>query len=335
MRIPDFFIVGAAKAGTTSLTSQLKACPSVFMTKRKEPEFFARDDRFARGTEWYSELFSDAKPGQITGESSTIYSLARHFPNAARRIWELAPDARIIYMLRHPVDRSYSMYQEILKHYQMSTRSAQINRSFEEFLFPEEYPDRSPRETVFARYDAHLPDDPMLFLDGSDYARQAREYLAFFPRNSVKFILFEDYVKDRGRFLRDVLSFLGVDPDEALQATSRESRNVSRDHFAKTAEHQQIRNFKSRYVPGWLNDILPGGLRQQLRGVLLAANRAKGIQPALPAPMRPQTRDRLIAHFSSGYGEIERLTGLELSAWRQKDEAWRSRAMAERNTEIA
>ncbi|SDK93588.1 hypothetical protein [Aliiruegeria lutimaris] len=86
MHFPDFFIVGAAKAGTTSLTSQLKACPSVFMTTPKEPEFFARDDRFALGPEWYAARYAKAKPGQITGESSTIHSLAPYFPQAAQRI---------------------------------------------------------------------------------------------------------------------------------------------------------------------------------------------------------------------------------------------------------
>ncbi|MDV7141180.1 sulfotransferase [Tropicimonas sp. TH_r6] len=322
MHIPDFFIVGAAKAGTTSLTSQLKACPSLFMTVPKEPEFFARDDRFALGPDWYSALFAEARPSQITGESSTIHSLVPHFPNAARRIAEAAPDARIIYMLRHPVARSYSMYQEVLKHYQNDSRRGRVNRSFEECLFPEDFPDRAPRDAVFARYDAHLPDTAGLFLDGSDYTLQATEYLSHFPREAIRFILFEDYVTARSRYLEEVLAFLGLDPAEAQRGLGHEARNTSRDHFEKTAEDQQVLDFKSQYVPQWLNTVVPSPLRARLRRGLLSINRARGVTPELPSPMLPETRDWLTRHFAPRYAEIERLTGLDLSSWREIDAAW-------------
>ncbi len=322
MHIPDFFIVGAAKAGTTSLTSQLKACPSIFMTTPKEPEFFARDDRFALGPDWYSALYAAAGPEQITGESSTIHSLVPHFPHAARRIAEAAPDARIIYMLRHPVARSYSMYQEVLKHYQNDSRRGRVNRSFEEFLFPEDFPNRAPRDAVFARFDAHLPDTPGLLLDGSDYSLQAAEYLAHFPRESIRFILFEDYVKARRQYLEDVLVFLGLDPAEARDGLEHEARNTSLDHFERTAQDQQLSDFKSRFVPRWLNDALPAPIRARLRKAVLSANRARGVAAELPQPMLPETRDWLTRHFAPRYSEIEQLTGLDLAPWRQIDARW-------------
>lgn len=318
MHVPDFFIVGAAKAGTTSLTSQLQACPSIFMTTPKEPEFFARDDRFALGPDWYSALYAGAKPGQITGESSTIHSLLPHFPQAAERIAAAAPEARIIYMLRHPVARCYSMYLEVLKHFQNDTRSGRINRSFEEFLFPEEYPDRAPRESVFARFDSHLPDSPGLFLDGSDYAIQAAEYLRLFRREAVHFILFEDYVANTDRHLEEVLAFLGIAPEEARQGAQGERRNVSRDHFSTTAENQKIADFKTRFVPRAVDELLPAPLKRGLRRVLLSL----GSAPAVPEPMIPETRDRLTAHFAPRYDEIERLTGLDLAPWRGIDAEW-------------
>ena len=319
MHIPDFFIVGAAKAGTTSLTSQLKACPSVFMTTPKEPEFFARDDRFALGPDWYSALYAEAKPGQVTGESSTIHSLAPHFPLAAQRIAEAAPQARIIYMLRHPVARSYSMYLEVLKHYQNDSRSGQVNRSFEEFLFPERFPDRAPRQKVFASFDAHLPDDPGLFLDGSNYALQAKEYLRHFSREQIRFILFEDYVVDTRGYLESVLAFLGLDPAEAAIATTHEARNTSGDHFSKTAEAYQVANFNRRFVPDWVKNRLPESWRKRLRRALLSVNQATGLQAVVPPKMQPETRAWLTEHFAPGYTEIERLTGLDMTLWREID----------------
>lgn len=327
MRIPNFFIVGAAKAGTTSLTSQLKACPSVFMTTPKEPEFFARDDRFAKGLESYSRLYDGAEPGQICGESSTIYSLVPHFPDAARRIAETIPDARIIYMMRHPIKRCYSMYQEVLKHYQNASGSGAINRSFEEFLFPEQFPDRAPREQVFAPFDAHLPDQPGLFLDGSDYALQVAEYQKHFAPEAIRFILFEDYVQNTTAYLEDVLVFLGLDPAEAQIAAAHESRNVSREHFSKVSDQQAIARFKdSLFDTRPLTSKLPKSWRRQLRETFLSVSRMSGAaKPLTPEPMLPETRQWLMDYFSPRYGEIERLTGLDLTPWREQDMAWQQR----------
>lgn len=325
MRYPDFFIVGAAKAGTTSLTSQLKACPSIFMTTPKEPEYFARDDLFEKGPDRYSALFADARPGQITGESSTIYSLAALFPRAAERIAATRPEARIVYMLRHPVARTYSMYQEVLKHYQNASGTAEINRNFEEFLFPDRFPDRAPREKVIAAFDAHFPDHPDLLLDGSDYARQVQQYLARFPREAIRFILFEDYVTDPGRHLTEVLAFLGVDPDEAQVAGAHESRNTSETHFRKSYENQRVAQFSRRFVPAAVKAALPDGWRSGLRRGFLSALRRFGTSPETPAPMEPATRDWLTERFAPAYDEIERLTGLDLTPWRKTDANWRSR----------
>ncbi|SDK93538.1 Sulfotransferase domain-containing protein [Aliiruegeria lutimaris] len=222
-------------------------------------------------------------------------------------------------MLRHPVARSYSIYLEVLKHYQNDSGTGQVNRSFEEFLFPERFPERAPRAKVFARFDAHLPDDPGLFLDGSDYALQAGEYLRHFPRDQVRFILFEEYVKDTVEHLASVLEFLGLDPYEAEIATAHEARNTSSDHFSRTAQQQQVADFKRRFVPAWVNDALPESWRARLRQALLSVNRATGVKAVLPPAMTVETRAELTAHFASRYEDIEQLTGLDLTPWREID----------------
>ncbi|PYC46421.1 hypothetical protein DI396_15600 [Litorivita pollutaquae] len=102
----DFFIIGAAKAGTTSLHARLQAHPDLFLTEPKEPEFFARDDRYEAGIDSYAALFTDAKPGQLRGDASTLYSLAPLFPKTAERIKTHCPEAKFIYMLREPVNRA-------------------------------------------------------------------------------------------------------------------------------------------------------------------------------------------------------------------------------------
>ena len=86
MTLPDFIIIGAAKAGTTSLYAMLDRHPDIFMPRQKEPEFFARDDLYAQGLDSYAENFAGAEPGQVVGEASTLYSLSPLFGQTAARI---------------------------------------------------------------------------------------------------------------------------------------------------------------------------------------------------------------------------------------------------------
>ena len=93
MTLPDFIIIGAAKAGTTSLYAMLDRHPDIFMPRQKEPEFFARDDLYAQGLDSYAENFAGAKPGQVVGEASTLYSLSPLFGQTAARIKEHLPES--------------------------------------------------------------------------------------------------------------------------------------------------------------------------------------------------------------------------------------------------
>ena len=88
----NLFIVGAPKAGTTSLHHYLKEIPEILMSKRKEPDFFSLDQNYTKGIEWYESLFEEAKPHQICGEASTTYSRSHQHPNTAERIAKHLPD---------------------------------------------------------------------------------------------------------------------------------------------------------------------------------------------------------------------------------------------------
>ena len=123
-RIPDFFIVGQPKSGTTALYNALKQHPQIFTSKRKEPAFFARDlwQRFQRRPKWplpktldeYLALFAGARPDQRAGEGSTMYLWSRE---AAAAIAEVQPRARIIAILREPAAFLRSLHlQEVQSH---------------------------------------------------------------------------------------------------------------------------------------------------------------------------------------------------------------------------
>jgi hypothetical protein len=110
-RYPDFFIIGAARAGTTTLATELSHHPKVFVCDPKEPFFFSHESVRARGCEsWYQGLFARRRPDQICREASTSYSCWPECGDVAGRIALAMSGARLIYLIRHPVERAYSHY---------------------------------------------------------------------------------------------------------------------------------------------------------------------------------------------------------------------------------
>jgi len=108
--MPDFLIIGAMKCATTALHEQLARQPGIFMTEPKEPYFFSNDEVWAKGLGWYSSLYDDAALGDICGESSTHYTKLPTYPKTIMRMQAHVPDTKLVYVIRHPVDRLISHY---------------------------------------------------------------------------------------------------------------------------------------------------------------------------------------------------------------------------------
>jgi len=184
--LPNFLIIGAPKAGTTSLYEHFRAHPEIFMPRLKEPRFFCHggqsDDRLSfpiQSRAEYEALFDDAAGEKALGEASVHY--IRH-SEAPARIRDLIPQVRLIASLRDPVDRSYSLYQ-------MNQRNHGANRtaSFVEAL-------RSDRQ-LQGLYHGHL-----------------QRYFALFSREQIRIILLEDLEAAPRRTVSGLFDFLGVDP---------------------------------------------------------------------------------------------------------------------------
>jgi hypothetical protein len=107
---PDFIVIGAMKSATTTLHEQLGRQPGFFMSRPKEPNFFSDDAMHARGWAWYSALFQSAGPGELRGESSTHYTKLPSYPRTVERMARDLPRLRLIYLMRHPLDRLLSQY---------------------------------------------------------------------------------------------------------------------------------------------------------------------------------------------------------------------------------
>ncbi|MBS0322942.1 MAG: sulfotransferase [Proteobacteria bacterium] len=110
LRLPDFIIIGAMKSATSTLFEQLSRQPGIFMCEPKEPNYFSDDRQFHKGINWYAELFNKAPEDALLGEASTHYTKLPTHPSTVERMLDSVPDAKLIYVMRHPIDRLISHY---------------------------------------------------------------------------------------------------------------------------------------------------------------------------------------------------------------------------------
>jgi hypothetical protein len=169
------------KAGTTSLWRYLESHPDIFVARDKEPNFFTTNGNWHLGLDWYESLFAGVAGERAIGEASTAYSKHPKFSGAAERIAKHLPNARLIYVMRHPLERMVSHYNH------MASKGME----------------RRP-------IDDALLEDPH-YLQVSRYAAQMEQYLRFFPREQLHLVTTESLRDDRVAAIQAVYRFLGVD----------------------------------------------------------------------------------------------------------------------------
>jgi len=181
--LPNFLIVGAQKAGTTSLYEYLRGHPQVFMPAPKELNFFVETFAWHRGLDWYASHFEEAGDAIAVGEASPTYSMYPSLPGVPERIASVLPDVRLIYVIRNPIERMRSAYVNAL------ATGAEV---------------RPMREALVcdARY-----------LCASSYALQIEHYHRFIDPSRMLILVSEDLRNDREATLRRVFEFLGIKPD--------------------------------------------------------------------------------------------------------------------------
>jgi hypothetical protein len=211
-RVPDFFIVGQPKSGTTALYEMLRRHPHIFMPDRKEPRFFApemhfRDPPRPGGTpktlEEYLSWFDAARPDQSIGEASPWYLWS---PTAARRIAAVQPAARIVAVLREPASLLRSLHLEFVQLYVETETDLQKAIALEQ-------PRREGREVPRHTYWPQM----LLYSDHVRSVEQLRRYHAVFPPEQVLVLIYDDFRCDNEATLRKVLRFLEVDDTPPLQ----------------------------------------------------------------------------------------------------------------------
>lgn len=196
--LPNTFVIGAMKSATTSLCAMLNQHPQVFVSAIKEPDFFSRDEVFAKGVDWYGNHFEPATEQRVVLEGSTSYTKHIQYPKAAERLAAQIPDARLIYILRHPVARIESHWQhEVLKN-RTELGVDQFAREHEEAI------------------------------DISCYWKQLNIYRDLFPDNQIQVLFLDDLRAQPQETLQSCSRFLDLDPFEFSVENGNQNRSENR-----------------------------------------------------------------------------------------------------------
>jgi hypothetical protein len=240
---PSYLVIGASKCGTSSLCELLGMHPDVFMSSPKEPNFFCYDEVYARGWEWYESLFDGAEGATAIGEGTSQYSQRNVWPKAADRIAHHLPDARLIYMVRHPLRRMESLWVQMLEH----------------------------RRPIPFEFTAALRADRPRLIDSSNYLRELEVFERRFPADRILVQFFEDFHEDPGAVLERCYRFLGVDPT-FRPADADRPRNRS---VGKKVEPRWLKALRRRSGYRAVSGLIPGPLKRWARERVRVRCRAK------------------------------------------------------------
>jgi hypothetical protein len=219
-RLPDFFIVGQQKSGTTALFEMLRVHPQIYMPDRKEPRFFAtemyeRDAPRPGGTprtlEEYRSWFAGAGEDQVVGEASAVYLWSRA---AAEGIARVAPDARIIAIFREPASMLHSLHLQLVQTHVETETDLRTALALEQSRREGR---NIPRHTYWPAM--------LLYSEHVRYADQLRRYAAVFPPEQLLVLIYDDFKRDNEGTIRAILRFLNVD-DSLPVGTSEANPSV-------------------------------------------------------------------------------------------------------------
>jgi hypothetical protein len=207
VRLPDFFVVGHPKSGTTALYRMLNSHPQIFMTPMKETRFFSPElrsryarfgpDRLPQTLDAYLALFAGARPDQRAGEASPSYLRSR---TAAQRIAEVAPNAKILAILREPASFLRSF------HLQCVHNNDETEKDFAKAIALE--PARRAGRKIPL---VSAQPKALMYSDHVRYVEQLRRYDEVFGRERVLVLVYEDYRRDNIATVQTMLRFLDVD----------------------------------------------------------------------------------------------------------------------------
>ncbi|MEW6072941.1 MAG: sulfotransferase [Planctomycetota bacterium] len=296
---PSFFVVGAQKAGTSTVHAVLAQLPGVSLPRTKETHFFCSDDHYRKGPRWYRRCFRGNRSDAVCGEVDPEYLFC---PGAAGRIAAAVPAAKIVVLLREPVERAFS-------HYLMSVRRGFETLDFRAAL--EREGERLHADAGGMGWKHHS------YLTRGLYAAQIRRYLDLFPRENLLFVRFEDLtgVGTQRAASSSILRHVGLPslPGDALRSPRENEARAARSRLLSRLLWGD--NWIKRAVRPWLP------FRRRRLQLAMAIDRwnrrpVTGGAAFSREDVPPEARARLREEAA----EVAALTGLDLSSWSERYE---------------
>lgn len=291
-RVPNFFIIGAAKAGTTTVFNLLRQHPDVYLSKIKEPQFFCNDEQYNMGLNYYIDTyFNGSESFSARGEATPHYLF---YERVARRIARNIPKSnqRFVVILRNPVKRAYSLY------WNMVAESIET-MSFEEAIQAEQY-------RIDNKYTVKQCSLRYTYVTSSKYAEQIRAYLKYFNKDQFVFVIFEEFIKDIEYSMKGVFEFLGLSKIDTINYDLKSNPfGLPRLKFI----HQFIR--KPFYLKTQMGKMIHPSIKNRISNKLIELNKKRHAYP----PMSPVLKDKMMQLFKDDIKDLEIILEKDLSIW--------------------
>lgn len=273
--LPNFLIIGSQKAGTTSMYEVLRRHPELFLPQKKELNFFYLEKEYEKGINYYENYFKINEEGKIAGEASPGYICKKSSPE---RIKKHIPNAKLILIVRNPIDRAYSQYWH-------SRRNLNEGYTFEQAI--EKY------------LNADYWSNSKGYFNRGCYIKYIKHYLNYFDKSQILIVLFDEMKKSPQSFYQKVFDFLNVSP---IQIDELELK-----HNSSTVYNNPIYNFL------FSNPAISAKLPKRFKVISRWGKR----KPYKYDKMKPETRKRLVEFYKPWNDELAKFLGTDLSSWNQ------------------
>lgn len=259
--LPDFLIIGAMKAGTTTLYDYLSRHPQVGMSREKETDFFIAEGNWSRGLDWYRAQFAPGR--EVYGEASPNYAKWQAFAGVPDRVQALLPGVRLVYIIRDPVARAASQYRHAV-------------------LTGVRVP--APEALIGSHHLQHL-------VDCSSYAAQIDPWLARFAPQQLLILRFEDLTRDPAQVLTALAGFLGI--ADSWPQTAAIVAN-SADSLARLPPW--LFRLRNTAAAAWIKAVISARMRARLKA--LVQRRTARPAPDLPPDARAHIQQAVAADWA-------------------------------------
>lgn len=286
--LPNFIIVGAPKAGTTSLYHYLSGHPQVFMSTPKEVNYFSHEEIEAQNLYYdyfkvdnqdeYEQLFEAASDEMAIGEANVSYLF---YPETPAKIKKIIPDCKIIIILRDPVERGFS-------HYLMDYRLGLVKLPYDEIIYKQS--DHKHIDLYYQQY-----------VELGLYYEQVKRYLDIFGPDQIKIYLTEELRENIAEVIRDLYRFLDLDDKYKINMEGKHNT------FSMPKNRLIHKLYASNLMRNIASFLIPKSLKEYVTNILFETKQ----KPRLNI----KAREYLQKIYQSDISKLEQLTDRDLSAW--------------------